>query len=126
MAPLGLLLRCLLVVTFCFESSLAQWASTSMALDNAHQVAATEQTRAAAIHQGCGDDGSHEEGDAVHPDCDCGAGCMCACACAFLAVAIAQSLPFAPAHVLAITPLVSSRAPASLFATTGIFRPPIG
>ncbi|MHB8911362.1 MAG: CopL family metal-binding regulatory protein [Lysobacter sp.] len=126
MSPLHTLLRFMLVVTFCLEGSMSLWASSAMAVDSAHQVAAAVQAPPAAADQDCEDVASSDEGGSVHRDCDCGAGSGCACACVFPVVAIAPTLPFAAQHLLATQPVVPSRAPVALAAITPVFRPPIG
>lgn len=125
MSPLRVLLRFLLVVTFCLEGSLSVWASSAMAMDSAHQLAAADQASPVAIDRDCADEASLE-GAAVHKDCDCGEGLVCACACVFPVGVITHTVPFAAQHSLATVPAVPSRLPVVVTATTPVFRPPIG
>lgn len=126
MSPLHLLLRCLLIVTFCLEGSLSLWASSAMAVDGAHQAVAADQASPAAIDRECADEASPERGGSVHNDCDCAQGPGCACACVFPVVAIAHAIPFAAQPLLATVPAVPSRLPVVVKAITPVFRPPIG
>ena len=126
MPSFHLLLRCLLLVTFCLEGSLSLWASSAMAVDNAHQVAAMDQDRPVAIDEDCADEASNDEGGSPHHDCDCAQGPGCGCACVFPVVAITHAIPFAAQHLLATVPAVPSRLPVVVTASTPVFRPPIG
>jgi len=127
MPLLHTLLRCLLVVTFCLEGSLSMWTSSAMAVDDAHQVAVAGLPSEAVVAEGdCAEVASSDEGGSMHRDCDCGKVSGCTCACVFPAVAIAHTLPFAAQHLLATQPVLRSRAPLALAATTRVFRPPIG
>ncbi len=126
MPPLRVLLRFLLIVTFCLEGSLSVWAASAMAVDNAHQVAAADQTSPGAIDRDCADEASPETGRAAHKDCDCARGLGCACACVFPVVAITPTIPFAAQHLLVTEPSVPARLPVVITATTPVFRPPIG
>lgn len=125
MPPLRVLLRFLLIVTFCLEGSLSVWTSSAMAMDSAHQAAATGQAGPVAIDRDCADETSPQAG-AVHKDCDCGQGLGYACACVFPVGAITPTIPFAAHHLLATVPAVPSRLPVVVTATTPVFRPPIG
>lgn len=126
MPRLRVLLRFLLIVTFCLEGSLSVWAASAMAVDSAHQVAATEQARPASTDEDCADEASPERGGAVHEDCDCAQGLGCACACVFPVIAFVPAIPFAAQHSLANVPAVPARLPVVFAATTPVFRPPIG
>ena len=126
MPPLRVLLRFVLVVTFCLEGSLSVWTASAMAVDSAHQAAAADQASPVAIDRDCADEASPEEGGSVHKDCDCAQGLGCACACVFPVVAITPTIPFAAQHLLATVPAVLSRLPVVITATTPVFRPPIG
>lgn len=125
MSPLRMLLRCLLIVTFCLEGSLSLWASSAMAVDNALHVASAEQARPVAIGQDC-EKSADGRGGSAHHDCDCGQGLGCTCAFVFPVGVIAHTLPFAAQHLLATVPAVPPRLPVVVTATTRVFRPPIG
>ncbi len=126
MHPLHLLLRCLLLVTFCLEGSLSLWASSAMAVDNAHHATTAEQTRPVASGQDCEDPLAGDRGGLAHHDCDCGQGLGCACLLVFPIMAFNQVLPSAAQHLLATVPAGAPRAPLVVTAVTRVFRPPIG
>lgn len=126
MPPLGILLRCLLIVAFCLEGSMSLWASSAMAADRAGHVVAAGQALPAPVDQDCEDGATRDQGGSAHQDCDCGAGSACTCACMFTAVAIVHTLPFAARHLLATVPAVPSRTAVVLTAIAPVFRPPIG
>ena len=126
MPRLRILLRFLLIVTFCLEGSVSVWAASAMAVDNAHEVSATEKARPASIDEDCGDEASAEQGGAVHEECDCAQGLGCACACVFPVIAFVHAVPFAAQHSLASVTAVPARLPVVLVAITPVFRPPIG
>ena len=128
-----LLLRCLLIVTFCLEGSLSLWASSAMAVDKAHHTVdkahhatTAEQTRPVASGQDCEDPFAEDRGGSAHHDCDCGQGLGCACLLVFPAMAFNHVLPFAAQHLLATVPAGTPRAPLVVTAATRVFRPPIG
>lgn len=130
MPALRVLLRFLLIVTFCLEGSLSVWAASSMAVDSAHQVTtagvAGQQDAKAAIDKECEDEASTRGEGTAHEECDCAQGLGCACACVFPVVAITPAIPFAAQHQLVTVPAVPSRLPVVATATTPVFRPPIG
>lgn len=126
MPRLRILLRFLLIVTFCLEGSLSVWAASAMAVDTAPLFAAAEQPSPVAIDRDCADEASAEQAGAVHEDCDCEKGLGCACACVFPAIAFTPAIVFAAQHLLANVPAVPSRLPVVVAATTPVFRPPIG
>lgn len=122
MTPLGVLLRCLLILTFCLEGSLSLRGSSAMALEASTRLA--EPARAAAVDQDCEDDAWPVDTDGNRRHCECVADCSCVCV--FPVVAIAHVTPFAAAQMLASQPIVFSRDSVALAATARIFRPPIG
>lgn len=124
MSLLGILLRCLLIVTLCLEGSMSLWASSAMAVDNAREVGVASQATSAVSDRDCEDQASQGESDAAHHECDC-TSTGCTCACVFPVVAILH-VPFAAQHLLASVLVVPSRAPVVVTATTRVFRPPIG
>ena len=126
MPSLTLLLRCLLIVTFCLEGSLSLWASSAMAVDKAHHANTAEQTRPVAIGQDCEDTSAENRGGSAHHDCDCGQGMGCDCLLVFPVMAFNYVLPFAAHHLLATVPAMSPRPPVIVTAVTRVFRPPIG
>ena len=125
MSPPALLLRCLLIVTFCLDGSLSLWTSSAMAATQAQHMPAGGGAQAATAGADCEDGDQQGERAASHEDCDCGSG-ACGCACAFPVAAITHALPFLAQHALATRPAVVSLATEPLGSVTPVFRPPIG
>lgn len=126
MPSLALLLRCLLIVTFCLDGSLSLWTSSAMAANEVRHAAANGMQQVAAAADDCEDRVTQGERGSSHEDCDCGSGMACGCACVFPVAAITRPLPFAAQHALASRPAMFSLAAVPLSATTPVFRPPIG
>jgi hypothetical protein len=122
MSPSGILLRCLLIVTLCLESSLSLWASGAMAVERAAHAATADRPDASGD---CEDDASPEQKGAPHEDCDCGAGSGCACACMLPVFASASTVPFSAQHLLADRPAVLRQTTAAPAVAARVFRPPI-
>ena len=126
MRSLRVLLRFLLVLTFCLEGSLSAWSASAAALDDVHQVVVADAASPVVSDQDCAEEGVPGEGRSVHDDCECAQGLGCACACVFPVGAMAGTIAFAARHPLATAPAVRARVLVVPIVLTRVFRPPIG
>lgn len=121
MPTFALLMRCLLIVSLCFDLGVSQRAATVMAASEARQ--ATSADRVAQNDVDCAEDAPQGGNGAPHHyNCD-GSAC---CACAFPVATITHMVPFAARYALANQPALRSILPTALGENARVFRPPIG
>ena len=129
MLSLMLILRCLLIVALCFDTSVSQWSASAMAIMQVQRMGGTESHDSKVSIQGNTDcekrGGSDETRSEAHHGYTCDLGWAC-CPCAFPIATFPLTTVFAVRRQVYVPSAPRSAASSPQRDSARLFRPPIG